>query len=85
MITHHYSFSYIRRFLTLGYETGAVGMLLIKSDEETETYKGFGTIENPRKTIITFKLKKFKQFSSTYQEPSDISWFIPLRELPQQL
>lgn len=50
-ITYHYSFKDLRKFIQMGRESGDVGCILLKSENNLLTYKGFGTIEHPCKTL----------------------------------
>jgi hypothetical protein len=56
IIKYHYSFTQLREFITEGRESGAVGMLLIKRNGRILTYKGYGTIDKPRRNITTIAM-----------------------------
>lgn len=43
-------------FLKRGYRDGNVGMLPVKKDGNITTYKGFGTIENPCRRLMTLSI-----------------------------
>jgi len=56
-ITYHYSFKDLRRFLTHGFKEGNNGMILIGEDKRFYYYKGFGTIENPWKYVLSLSVQ----------------------------
>lgn len=73
--TFHYEISRLREFVSEGLKHGNVGMILVKRDGELITYKGFGTIENPRKIITTSYIQHCTSFSG--EMPSDEERLIP--------
>lgn len=77
--TFHYPFSFLREFISLGKKEGNVGIILIGRCGEMFSYKGFGTIDNPRTNMITFHMKHFALMSGPL--PSDEEQLIE-RESP---
>lgn len=73
--TFHYPLSFLRKFLAHGKTNGNNGMILVGRTGIFLTYKGFGTIENPRTTILTFHVKHLEVFSGPM--PSDKSRCAP--------
>jgi len=69
--TFHYPFSFLREFVTLGKRDGNTGMILVGRNDNMFAYKGFGTIENPRTSMMTFHMKHFELFGGPL--PSDDS------------
>jgi hypothetical protein len=55
-IIFHYSFQDLREFIEKGKQYGDVGWLVISYNNGIITYKGFGTIENPCKSMITITM-----------------------------
>lgn len=54
--TFHYKASELINFARLGFKDGNVGMILVRRKGKILTYKGFGTIENPNKYILTMSI-----------------------------
>lgn len=59
---YHYDFSFLREFITLGRKEGNVGLILVEQNSRYNVYRGFGTIENPNRTLMTINLKPLKIF-----------------------
>lgn len=60
--TFHYPFSFLKEFVTIGKRDGTNGMILIGRNGNMFSYKGFGTIENPRTTIRSFHMQHLSLF-----------------------
>jgi len=60
--TFHYKPSELINFVREGHKTGNVGMIVIRRDGGMITYKGFGTLENPRRHIMTISLMHHPSF-----------------------
>jgi len=67
----HYPFSFLREFVTLGQREGNTGMILVGRTGDMFTYKGFGTIENPRTTMFTFHMKHFELMDGPIKTDED--------------
>ena len=52
-VIYHYHYEELKEFLRLGKEQGNVGWILTKRIGMLFTYRGFGTIDNPVKHLIT--------------------------------
>lgn len=50
----HYRYSELKEFVTRGKQFGDCGMILVKRKENMLVNKGYGTIENPNKSLLTF-------------------------------
>jgi len=59
----HYPINELRAFVKRGMEHGDTGPILIKRQSNVLTYKGYGTIENPRKSLITVSFVHSPLFS----------------------
>ncbi|KKL63996.1 hypothetical protein LCGC14_2169540 [marine sediment metagenome] len=77
--TFHYKFSELRNFVRLGLLHGDVGMILVCREGGLITYKGFGTIENPRRTIHTFSIMHLPVLDG--EMPTDEEILIPPKPL----
>lgn len=62
----HYSFRDLKHFLKIGFDSGDCGMLLISFVNGFMKFKGFGTLEHPRKEIITFTLKHNSRYDGEF-------------------
>ncbi len=67
--TFHYNSSELMKFCRYGFKNGDVGMILIKRSGYLLTYKGFGTIENPSRDILTMSIMHSPGFSG--EMPAD--------------
>ncbi len=56
LVTYHYKGSELIPFIRQGFKTGDVGMVLVRRQGNFLTFKGFGVIENPSKTIHTLTI-----------------------------
>lgn len=72
-ITFHYSYKDLKRFLMLGFENGNVGTIIISKNGKFIKYKGFGTIEKPRKIIYTITLVHHEIFDGKFDPKSIIN------------
>jgi hypothetical protein len=69
-VTHfHYNPSQLIDFVRRGKRDGNVGLILIKRKGKCITYKGFGTIENPRTELISITMMHHELFDGRL--PSD--------------
>ena len=71
-ITFHYTFKQYYQFLKHGFLHGDNGWILIGREGTTSIYKGFGTIENPSKTLITISLVHCEMYDGKLQTPEEI-------------
>ena len=75
-VTHfHYKPSEIIEFVRMGKANGNVGMILTRREGIHFVYRGFGTIEHPRKVILTFSFPHVEQ--SEGKMPTDESLIQP--------
>ena len=75
-ITHfHYNYSELREFVRLGKANGNVGLILIKREGTFLTYKGFGTIQNPMRSMISIKSRHLEMLDGPM--PSDDERLVP--------
>ncbi len=75
-VTHfHYNYSELRDFVRLGKADGNVGLILIKREGDFLTYKGFGTIENPMRSMISIKSRHLSLIDD--EMPTDEERLIP--------
>lgn len=75
-VTHfHYRSSEIINFVRDGFKYGNTGMLLVRRENNILTYKGFGTIEHPRKDISSISIVHNPYFSGDM--PTDEERLIP--------
>ena len=65
-IHFHYSFSQLKEFIKHGKENGAVGMIIMSKVDNIIKYKGFGTIENPRTTIMTWYYNHYSAWNGKW-------------------
>ncbi len=62
----------MKRFMSLGLKEGNTGMVLLRRKGLFITYRGFGTIENPRKTLLTMSLVHCEKFSGPMATPEEV-------------
>jgi hypothetical protein len=75
-ITYHYSFKDLRDFLALGFKEGNNGMILIGEDKHYSHYKGFGTIENPWKYVLSLSMEYDPFYDGEKATPEDYISFL---------
>lgn len=73
----HYTFTDLRKFLTLGLKEGNVGMILMEWDGNHDIYRGFGTIENPNTSLSTFTIMHYDAFDGKRPVPNEIVHPVP--------
>jgi hypothetical protein len=84
-----YTFTQLREFIELGRRDGNVGMAIVSYVDNMITWKGFGTIENPRKTISTTIFKHLESFdgvfdadeyvsSKSFLSDKKLDWMLPM-------
>lgn len=61
----HYKFSELKNFVRLGKKHGDLGVIITKRNGKMLTYRGFGTIESPNTSIITFSINQSGFFGCT--------------------
>jgi hypothetical protein len=76
-IRFHYKFTELREFLTHGFKYGNNGIILTGRINGIDTYKGFGTIENPRKTVYTISVVHNELFDGVQLTPKEIVEYKP--------
>ena len=64
--TFHYSFTDLRKFIEHGKEHGNNWIIIIKHIENISHYRGFGTIENPHKELMTFLQPDIKELGDEF-------------------
>jgi len=64
VVTFHYKFSELREFLKMGFEHGDCGMILVKRKGNILVHRGFGVIENPSKSVMTFSFVQNPMFGT---------------------
>lgn len=70
--TFHYKYHDIKKFLKRGFEYGDCGWILVRQKGTVLTYKGFGTIENPNRNLITINIKHIDLFDGKLKTPEEI-------------
>lgn len=73
-ITYHYSFKALRWFITQGRLTGDVGYIKITKEGLYNTFRGYGTIENPSKYLLTISIRDYPLFDEYPQTQSMVSY-----------
>ena len=68
---YRYEYSFLKDFITKGKRDGNVGMIPISEIGQFIKYKGFGTIENPFKSINTLSLTKLPLFDDPYMDRTE--------------
>jgi hypothetical protein len=70
--THfHYRFSELRNFIANGKTHGDVGVILTARKGRLLTFRGFGTIERPSKSVITISFMHNPFFSGEMASDED--------------
>ena len=62
----HYHYRDLRNFLEHGFKHGDNGFIIVSEENGFIKHKGFGTIENPRKTILTMVIQHCEPFDGEY-------------------
>ena len=70
-IIKHYSFSELKDFITRGRRDGNVGWLLMSTIDGISKYRGYGTIENPSRELMTISFKYHPLFDDNYRQLID--------------
>jgi hypothetical protein len=69
---YHYTFSQLREFLTHGFKEGNNGWTIVGSSENFTDYRGFGTIENPCKSLISISVEHDPFYDGKKSSPEDV-------------
>lgn len=72
--TFHYKYKELKEFIAWGKEHGDNGWILVSRDNKSQmaTYKGFGTIENPIKEMITISVVHHELFDGKWESNEEI-------------
>jgi hypothetical protein len=62
VVYFHYSLSDLKLFVARGKTYGDAGMIITRRKGNTLTYKGYGTIDNPRVEIYVLTINWFEPF-----------------------
>lgn len=62
----HYSFSDLRKFIEHGREFGNNGFIIINKIDQMIRYRGYGTIENPSKSLFGLTVAHFPLFDGEF-------------------
>lgn len=54
--TFHYHYKQLKDFLIQGFKEGNNGWILVSRKGNIDTFRGFGTIENPCKKLLTISI-----------------------------
>lgn len=84
VVKFHYPFTQLRNFVTAGNETGDVGNILtqieyVKDKSPQLTFRGYGTLEHPRRQLISIRMSHWPVFDGQMPDPDDIikPWTFP--------
>lgn len=58
-----YKYNELNAWLRMGKEHGSTGMILVRREGNMLIYRGFGTLDHPRKYIMTFLMNHCPSFS----------------------
>ena len=72
-----YNSAEVREFVRLGKRDGNVGVIATSRTGNHWTYKGFGTIENPRRTVHKITMCWFPSFDGPM--PTDEQFCTPIK------
>lgn len=74
IVTFKYDTKELKEWIILGNIGGNVGMILVRMDYEnnTKTFNGYGTIENPINKRFTFVMKNWDVMDGPMPTPEEI-------------
>lgn len=71
-VVFHYKYADLKAFLKHGFAEGNNGWILMYRNDEFNTYRGFGTIENPCKHLITISMQHNPVYDGKLLTPEEI-------------